>query len=322
MRSVFLTPNAMSVIIIRRLISLPFVLLSVTFLTFIVGYLAPGDPILTMMGNQRDPALYESLRHFYGLDQPWYEQYWQYLKGILHGDLGYSYRYAQRPVSDLIFDGLKVSLVLGGVALALSLLLGIPIGVFAAFHHNQWGERATMTPALALFAVPSFVLIPILQWINYRAYVRDLPSLPAAGWGSPQNWVLPVIVLTAGNLGFISRLTRANVLEVLPQDYVRTARAKGLPERIVRSTHVLRNAMLPIVTVIGPAIAFLVTGAFVVESLFSIPGVGFLSVQAVEQRDYPVIQGTVVVLSLAVVLMNLMTDLVYSLLDPRVRLDA
>jgi ABC-type dipeptide/oligopeptide/nickel transport system permease component len=312
----------MSTIIIRRLISLPFVLLSVTFLTFIVGYFAPGDPILTMMGNQRDPEVYENLRHIYGLDQPWYEQYWRYLQGLLHGDLGMSYRYAQRPVSDLIFDGLKVSLSLGGVALGLSLLLGLPIGVFAAFHHNRWGERLTMPPMLALFAVPSFVLIPILQWINYRFYVRDLPALPAAGWGSLQNWVLPVMVLTAGNLGYISRLTRANVLEVLRQDYVRTARGKGLPERIVRNTHVLRNAMLPIVTVIGPSIAFLVTGAFVVESLFSIPGVGFLSVQAVLQRDYPVIQGTVVVLTLAVVLMNLLTDLAYSVLDPRVRLDA
>jgi oligopeptide transport system permease protein len=148
------------------------------------------------------------------------------------------------------------------------------------------------------------------------------PRLPAAGWGSVQNWVMPVIVLAAGNLGYISRLTRANVLEVLGQDYVRTARAKGLPEQIVRATHVLRNAMLPIVTVIGPAIAFLVTGAFVVESLFSVPGVGFLSVQAVQQRDYPVIQGTVVVLTLAVVVMNLMTDIAYSVLDPRVRLDA
>ncbi|HKG25493.1 MAG TPA: ABC transporter permease, partial [Thermomicrobiales bacterium] len=125
-----------------------------------------------------------------------------------------------------------------------------------------------------------------------------------------------------GNLGYMARLTRANVLEVLRQDYVRTARGKGLPEQLVRTTHVLRNAMLPIVTVIGPAIAFLVTGAFVVESLFSIPGVGFLSVQAVQQRDYPVIQGTVVVLTLAVVLMNLVTDIAYSVLDPRVRLDA
>jgi ABC-type dipeptide/oligopeptide/nickel transport system permease component len=312
----------MSAVIIRRLISLPFVVLSVTFLTFIVGYLAPGDPILTMMGNQRDPVVYANLRHIYGLDLPWYEQYWRYLQGLLHGNLGMSYRYAQRPVTDLIGSGVKVSLSLGGAALALSLLLGIPIGVYASFHHNRWGERLTMAPMLALFAIPGFVLIPILQWINYRFYVGGLPSLPAAGWGSLQNWVMPVLVLTAGNLGYISRLTRANVLEVLRQDYVRTARGKGLPERIVRNTHVLRNAMLPIVTVIGPSIAFLVTGAFVVESLFSIPGVGFLSVQAVLQRDYPVIQGTVIVLTLAVVLMNLLTDLAYSVLDPRVRLDA
>jgi ABC-type dipeptide/oligopeptide/nickel transport system permease component len=166
------------------------------------------------------------------------------------------------------------------------------------------------------------VLIPIMQWLNFRVYDRGWPSLPAAGWGSAAHWVMPVAALTAGNLGFIARITRANVLDALRQDYVRTARGKGLPERTIRLDHVLRNAMLPIVTIIGPAIAFLVTGSFVVESLFSIPGVGFLSVQAVLQRDYPVIQGTVVVLTAAVVLMNLLTDLAYSLLDPRVRLDA
>lgn len=312
----------MLAIIIRRLISLPLVVLSVTFLTFIVGFLAPGDPILTMMGNQRDPVVYQNLRHIYGLDEPWYVQYWRYIEGLAHGDLGLSYRYAQRPVSDLISGGVGVSLELGGVALGLSLVLGIPLGIYAAFHHNKWGERLTMVPMLALFAIPGFVLIPILQWINFRVYEQGWPALPAAGWGSPKNWVMPVIVLAAGNLGYIARITRANVLDVLRQDYVRTARAKGLHERTVRTTHVLRNAMLPIVTVVGPAIAFLVTGAFVVESLFSIPGVGFLSVQAVLQRDYPVIQGTVVVLTLAVVLMNLVTDLAYVVLDPRVRLDA
>jgi peptide/nickel transport system permease protein/oligopeptide transport system permease protein len=312
----------MFAIILRRLISLPLIVVSVTFVTFIVGFLAPGDPILTLMGNQRDPVVYQNLRHLYGLDLPWYEQYGRYLQGLIHGDLGMSYRYAQRPVTDLISEGVRVSLSLGGVALALSLLLGIPIGMYAAFHHNDWGERLTMVPMLALFAIPSFVLIPILQWTNYQVYLKGWPSLPAAGWGTLQYWVMPVLVLAAGNLGYFSRLTRANVLDALGQDYVRTARGKGLPETMVRTTHVLRNAMLPIVTVIGPAIAFLVTGAFVVESLFSIPGVGFLSVQAVEQRDYPVIQGTVVVLALAVVLMNLLTDLAYSLLDPRVRLDA
>lgn len=312
----------MLTIILRRLISLPLVIVSVTFLTFIVGYLAPGDPILTMMGNQRNQAVYDNLRHLYGLDLPWYEQFWRYLQRLAHGDLGMSYRYAQRPVTDLIAGGVGVSLSLGGVALALSLILGLPIGIYAAFHHQRWGERLTMVPMLALFAIPSFVLIPIVQWINFQVYQRGGPALPAAGWGAPQYWVMPVLVLTAGNLGYIARLTRANVLDVVGQDFVRTARGKGLPERIVRGAHILRNALLPIVTVIGPAVAFLVTGAFVVESLFSIPGVGFLSIQAVQQRDYPVIQGTVVILTTAVVIMNLLTDITYSLLDPRVRLDA
>jgi ABC-type dipeptide/oligopeptide/nickel transport system permease component len=309
-------------VITRRLVSLPLLVVSVTFLVFIVGYLAPGDPILSMMGNQRDPVVYENLRHLYGLDLPWYEQYWRYLQGVLHGDLGLSYRYAQRPVTDLISAGVGVSFSLGGVALAFSVLVGIPIGTFAAFHDNGWGERLTMVPMLALFAIPSFVLIPILQWLNYQLYLGGWPALPPAGWGSPQYWVMPVIVLAAGNLGYISRLTRANVLEVLGKDYIRTARSKGLPERVVRNPHVLRNALLPVITVIGPAIAFLVTGAFVVESLFSIPGVGFLSVQAVEQRDYPVIQGSVIVLTMAVVFMNLITDITYGWLDPRIRLDA
>lgn len=312
----------MFAVVVRRVASLPLVVLSVTFLTFMVGFLAPGDPILSLMGNQRNPELYNQLRHRYGLDRPWYQQYGRYLRGLLEGNLGLSYRFAQRPVSDLIFSGVKVSLEIGGIALLLSLLLGIPIGVFAAFHRNGWGERLTMVPMLALFAIPSFVLIPIMQWINFRVYERGWPALPAAGWGSAANWVMPVAALTAGNLGYIARITRANVLDALRQDYVRTARSKGLLERTVRRDHVLRNAMLPIVTVIGPAIAFLVTGSFVVESLFSIPGVGFLSVQAVLQRDYPVIQGTVVVLTAAVVLMNLVTDLAYGLLDPRVRLDA
>lgn len=312
----------MATVVLRRLASIPLVLLAVTFLTFMVGHLAPGDPILALMGNQRNPELYAQLRHRYGLDRPWYSQYGHYLGGLLRGDLGLSYRYAQRPVTDLLAGGIGVSLALGGAALVLSLTIGVPVGVYAAFHRNRWGERLTMTPMLALYALPSFVLIPILQWISFRFYARGWPSLPPAGWGSPRTWVLPVIVLTAGNLGFISRLTRANVLEALGQDYVRTARSKGLPERLIRTRHVLRNALLPIVTAVGPAIAFLVTGAFVVESLFSIPGVGFISVQAVLQRDYPVIQGTVVVLTLAVVLMNLATDLVYGLLDPRIRVDA
>jgi ABC-type dipeptide/oligopeptide/nickel transport system permease component len=309
----------MTATIVRRLAALPLVLLAVTFVTFIVGYLAPGDPILTLMGNRRDPELYAQLRLQYGLDRPWWEQYLSYIGGLLRGDFGLSYRFAGRPVIELLGSGVGVSLRLGLVALSLSLLIGIPLGAFAALHRNSLADRALMAPMLVLYAIPSFVLIPALQWMNYRAYSRGWPALPAAGWGSWQHWVMPVIVLSAGSLGYIARLTRANVAEIMRQDFVRTARGKGLQERAVRGEHILRNALLPVVTVIGPAIAFLVTGAFVVEKLFSIPGVGFLSVQAIEQRDYPVIQGTTVILAVAVVTMNLVTDLVYTLLDPRVR---
>ncbi len=308
-------------LIVKRLVSLPFVIFSITFITFSVGYLAPGDPILAMMGGRSDPAVYERLRHTYGLDLPWYEQYGNYVGRLVQGDLGLSFRYQGRPVWDLIRDGVPVSFQLGLVALTLSLALGIPIGLFAALRQNSWSDRGSMTLMLALYAVPSFVLIPILRWFNYQLYLHGLPSLPVAGWGKPEHWILPIIVLSAASLGYISRLTRVSMLEILRQDYLRTAHAKGLTERRVRWVHALRNALLPIVTVVGPSIAFLVTGAFVVETLFTIPGVGFLSVQAISQRDYPVIQSTTVILAIAVVVMNLITDIAYVALDPRIRVE-
>lgn len=308
-------------VIARRLASLPFVLIAVTFLTFIAGYLAPGDPILNLMGNQRDPVIYERLREVYGLNLPWFEQYLNYVAGLLQGNFGLSFRYAQRPVIELIRSGIGVSVALGSAALIVSLVIGIPAGLYAALRRNSLSERVLMGFMLALFAVPSFVLIPILQWANYQVYRAGLPALPAAGWGRLEHWIMPVIVLSAANLGLIARITRASMLEVLNEDYIRTAYAKGLPERLVRWRHAFRNALLPIITVIGPSVAFLVTGAFVVENLFSIPGIGFLSVEAIQQRDYPVIQATTVILAFAVVVVNLVVDLLYTLLDPRVRVD-
>ncbi|HZQ07358.1 MAG TPA: ABC transporter permease [Anaerolineae bacterium] len=310
-------------IIGQRLLSLVFVIFSITFLTFSVGYLAPGDPILVMLGPRRDPAIYNNLRHQYGLDQPWYVQYWSYVNGLAHLDLGKSYHYQNKSVNDILASGIPVSVQLGGTALLLSLVLGIPAGIFSALHQNSWLDRTNLFLMLALFSIPSFVLIPILRALNYfLLYKNGLPSLPPAGWGQPANWVLPVLVLAAANLGYIARLTRSSMLEVLKQDYIRTATAKGLRQRRIMYVHALRNALLPIVTVIGPLLAFLVTGAFVVESLFAIPGVGFIAVQSIGQRDYPVIQGTTVLLATTVVLMNLLTDIAYTFLDPRVRTSA
>jgi ABC-type dipeptide/oligopeptide/nickel transport system permease component len=303
----------------RRVLALIFVLFSVTFLTFVVSYLAPGDPVLNMMGGRQDPLRYAFLRHMYGLDQPWFEQYMTYLGHLLQGNLGYSFKYPERPVWDLIANGVPVSLQLGLLALSVSVVVGVPAGVLAALWQNTWRDTAITGLMLALYSIPSFVLIPVAWALDLALYRAGLPSLPVAGWGRPENVVLPVLVLSAANVGFIARLMRSSMLEVMRQDFVRTARAKGLPQKLVIQRHVLRNALLPLLTVLGPATAFLITGAFVVENLFAIPGVGYLAVQSIGQRDYPVIQATTILLALAVVSMNLVTDLAYTFVDPRVQ---
>jgi ABC-type dipeptide/oligopeptide/nickel transport system permease component len=304
----------------RRAVSLLFVLFSLSFLTFVIGRLVPGDPIQVLMGPRRDPETYARLRHLYGLDQPLLQQYATYVAGLLRGDFGLSFRYEGRPVRDIIAQGVGISLGVGGLALLVSVLAGVPLGVIAALRPDTWLDRIIIGSMLALYAVPSFVLIPIIWTINLALYRAGLPSLPQAGWGTPAHLVLPVLVLAAANVGYIARLTRSAMLEVLRDDYVRTARAKGLPERLVVTRHVLRNALLPVLTLLGPATAFLVTGAFVVENLFNIPGLGRISVEAIGQRDYPVIQGTTIILGVAVVVMNTVTDILYSVFDPRIKL--
>src|SRR6266508_2417534 len=252
----------------RRGISMVFVLFSLTFLTFMIGHLAPGDPILVLMGPRQDTETYAHLRHLYGLDQPLLTQYINYVALLVRGDFGLSFSYEGRTVRELIAQGLPISFGVGGLALLVSLIVGVPL----------------------------------------------------AGWGTPSHIVLPVLVLAAANVGYITQLTRASMLEVLRDDYVRTARAKGLLERTVIVRHVLRNALLPLITLLGPTTAFLVTGAFVVEVLFNIPGIGRIAVEAVGRRDYPVIQGTTVILGIAVVIMNLISDLLYHVFDPRIQL--
>lgn len=311
----------MAAFLIRRLISLVFVLFSLTFVTFMVGHFAPGDPILTLMGPRRDPETYQRLRREYGLDRPLLVQYRDYVLGLLRGDFGLSIRYQGRSVWSLIKGGVPVSLKVGGLALVLSIVLGVPLGVAAAVREGSLLDRAIVAITLALYSIPSFVLIPIAWGIVRALFNAGLPAPPVAGWGTWQNWILPVTILTAGNLGYLTRLTRSSLLETLQQDYVRTARAKGASEARVIWRHAFRNALLPLVTVIGPSVAFLITGAFVVENLLRVPGIGFLTVQAIGQRDYAVIQGTTVLLGIAVVAMNLVTDVAYTVLDPRIRIE-
>lgn len=305
--------------ITQRVLSLIFVLFSVITLTFIVSYLAPGDPILNMMGGRQDPARYQMLRHLYGLDLPWTTQYLRYVAQLLQGNLGLSFKFPERPVWSLISNGVPVSMQLGFSALLLSVAVGLPAGVLAALWQNSWADRGIMAGMLILYSVPSFVIIPVVWSVDLWLYRSGYPSLPVAGWGAPSHLVLPTLVLAAANTGFIARLMRSSILEVMRQDFIRTARAKGATENRVLWYHVLRNALLPLLTMLGPASAFLVTGAFVVETLFAIPGVGYLAVQSIGQRDYPVIQATTILLALAIVLMNLVTDIAYTLVDPRIR---
>jgi ABC-type dipeptide/oligopeptide/nickel transport system permease component len=304
--------------LVRRLGSALFVLFSLTLLTFIIARLAPGNPIQEMMGNRRDPVRYQELVHQYGLDKPVPQQYLEYVGGLLHGDLGMSYKFPGRPVATILAAGLPVSLKLGLGALLLSTLVGVPVGVLAALRRNSWIDRGLMTLMLGLFSIPSFVLIALLVWLNVTLYKAGWPALPVAGIERPSGWILPVIVLAAASMGYIARLTRSSLLEVLGQDYIRTARSKGLAPAAITVRHALRNALLPLLTVLGPSVAFLVTGAFVVEKLFNLPGVAYITIQSIGQRDYPVIQATTILLGMAVLIMNLITDLLYGVVDPRI----
>lgn len=302
-----------------RLLNMGFVLLGVSLLTFLVGHLAPGDPILILLGNNKSPELYDQVRSAHGLDRPLIEQYGRFLWRALHGDFGMSFVQQNQSVTDILARGVPVSLEIGGLALLLTLAFAIPVGTVAALNSNSYLDNIIMGTALGLYAVPNFILAPLLLGIDVALYQRGLPSLPVAGWGTPAHLVLPVLVYTLGASAYIVRLTRNSVLEVLREDYVRTARAKGLSQRVVTARHVVRNSLIPIVTYVGPAVAFLVSGSFVIEYMFAIPGVGYLAVQSLYQRDFPVVQGITVTLAAAVVVMNLITDISYAFLDPRVR---
>lgn len=310
--------------LVKRVLGLIFVVLGVSFVTFIMGYFAPGDPIIGLCGVHCTPSIHARLLHTYGLDVPWYQQYWNFITHALRGDFGLSFENLGQKVTSYIGDPLLVSVQLGLMAFALTLLVGIPVGIFAALHRNTWMDTSSMGLMLFLYAMPTFVLIPLYQLLMVffvKQFNLDSPPLPVSGWiGGPEYKVMPVIILSAVGMGYFARLTRTVMLEVLSQDYVRTARSKGLRERVVIYTHALRNAMIPLLTVIGPSLAFIVTGAFIVELLMSVPGIGFITINSITTRDWPVVQATVMLLALAVVVMNFLTDIAYSIVDPRIRL--
>ncbi|HEV7359370.1 MAG TPA: oligopeptide ABC transporter permease OppB [Steroidobacteraceae bacterium] len=284
-------------------------------LTFFLMRAAPGGPFDTE--QSLPPEIMANLQKAYGLDQPVWTQYGRYLKSLSRGDFGPSFKYKDFSVTELIGQGFPITLKLGVIAMALALLLGIPLGVFAALHHNSAADSATMALAVVGIAIPSFVVLPFLGLL-FGVYLH---WLPVAGWepGSIRHLALPVIALALPPLAYIARLTRGSMLEILRSHYIRTAFAKGLPLRTVILRHALRPALTPVASYLVPAVASIMTGSLVVESIAGLPGIGRYLVQGAINRDYTLVLGMVIIYSTLLIGMGLVVDLLYAWLDPRVR---
>jgi oligopeptide transport system permease protein len=291
-----------------------FVIVTITF--FLIRA-APGGPF--DQEQTLPPEIMANLQTAYGLDKPLWIQYGRYLAALAHGDFGPSFKYKDFSVTELIGQGFPVTLELGSVALGLALILGVPIGTFAALHHNRAGDYATMSLAVVGIAIPSFVVLPFLGLV-FGIYLH---WLPVAGWepGSIRHLVLPVIALALPPLSVVARLVRASMLEILRSHYIRTAVAKGLPLHTVILRHALRPALMPVAGYLAPAVASIMTGSLVVESIAGLPGIGRYMVQGALNRDYTLVMGMVIIYSTLLIVMGLVVDLFYAWLDPRVRLE-
>lgn len=299
--------------IVRRLLWMVPVLLVVTAITFTLMHLVPGGP--WDRDKRLPPAAQENVERKYGLDKPVWRQFTDYLVNLAQGDLGVSYQQLNRPVRDIIWDGARVSGTLGFMALGVAIFLGVSLGLLAALRQNTIIDYASVTFATFGASVPSFVM-GMLLLILFSAYLHWLPT---SGWGSWRQAVMPVAALSVLPTAYIARVTRASMLEVLQHDYIRTARAKGLRENVVVLRHVVRNGLIPVLTVIGPVAAALVTGSFIIEYLFAIPGIGRFFVTSIAARDYGMIMGTTLFYTTIVVTANLIVDILYGVVDPRIR---
>lgn len=297
----------------RLLYAIPVIWLVVS-VVFLMIHLVPGDPIAQMLGEGAAATDIEAARHAYGLDQPLGQQYVHYWRGVLHGDLGQSLRYNQ-PVTTLLAQRYPFTMRLTFAAMLVALLLSIPAGVRSARRRNLWDDRVIGFVSLLGLSFPNFALGPILILF----FAIFLGILPVSGAGTWMHLVLPALTLGAGLAAILTRMVRTSMLEELNQDYVRTARAKGLPEHIVVYKHALRNAAVPVLTVVGLQFGSLLAGAIVTETIFAWPGIGRLTVQAISNRDYYVVQGCILAIGLTYVAVNFITDFLYSLANPRIR---
>lgn len=297
----------------RIVYTLPVIWLVVSII-FLLIHLVPGDPIQQMLGEGVPAADLETARHAYGLDLPLGQQYVNYWKGVVHGNLGSSIRYGQG-VSKLLGQRYPYTLQLTLAALVVAVLLSIPAGVHSARRRNRWDDRTISVVSLFGLSFPNFALGPVLILF----FSIKLGWLPVSGAGNFANLVLPSITMGSALAAILTRMVRTSMLEELGQDYVRTARAKGLPENVVVYRHALRNAMIPVVTVLGLQFGALLAGTIVTETIFSWPGIGRLTIQAISNRDYYLVQGCILAIGLTYVAVNFLTDLVYSVMNPRIR---
>ena len=308
--------------ILRRVLSTLPVMGIVALFVFSLLYIAPGDPAAVIAGDQASPADVERIRQSLGLDRPFLIQFGSWVWHILHFDLGTSI-FTNMPVSAMIAQRIEPTFSLMAITLVLTILVAVPLGVMAAWKAGSWIDRTIMAFAVFAFSLPVFVVGYVLAYVFALQFewlpVQGYTPMSAGLWPWLQNLILPSLALGSVYIALIARITRASMLEVLQQDYVRTARAKGLDQHSILFVHALKNAAVPIVTVIGIGIALLIGGAVVTESVFAIPGLGRLTIDAILRRDYPVIQGIVLLFSFLYVLVNLMVDVTYTLVDPRIR---
>jgi ABC-type dipeptide/oligopeptide/nickel transport system permease component len=307
----------MLVYLVRRLLWLPVLLIIVSFITFALGYYGPADPIVALLGQRYNPEIAAQLAHEYGFDQPLAVQYFKYLERVAHLDFGESIKYRNQPVLRLLIPRLAVTIQLNAVSSFIGVTIGVLLGMTAALHRGKWIDRFVIFGVVFGRAIPVFVAGPILLFL----FARTIPVLPPGGWDGifSRSAVMPVVLLSIGPIAIFARQTRAGMLEVMGQDYIRTARAKGLHEMTVVTGHALRNAFIPLLTILGFLLGSLVEGTFLTETIFGIPGMGQLAFEALGGRDYPIIIAVTLLVAAAYALGNLWVDLLYGIVDPRIR---
>ncbi|MCA1031065.1 ABC transporter permease [Bacillus timonensis] len=298
----------------KRLLYMLLSLILIITATFFLMKAAPGGPF--QKEKDLPPEIEAALNAHYGLDQPIYKQYFDYLVSVAKWELGPSFKYKAKTVNEIINEGFPVSFFLGLEAIFLALAFGVFLGIIAALYHNKWQDYTAMIIAVLGISVPSFIFATVLQYF----LAIKLGLFPIARWESIQHTVLPALALASTPMAFIARLTRSSMLEVLSNDYIKTAKAKGLSQGVITVRHTIRNALLPVVSYMGPLTAGILTGSFVIEKIFAIPGLGDAFVTSITNRDYTVIMGVTVFYSILLLISILLVDILYGLIDPRIKL--